>query len=92
MRMSQLFGTTLRENPADAEMPSHQLLVRAGMIRSLAAGIYSSLPLGWRVLRKIETVIRQEMEALIGNLRFPDLPRNRRMRHPEKNRPIHHQG
>jgi prolyl-tRNA synthetase len=64
MRMSQLFGTTLRENPADAEMPSHQLLVRAGMIRSLAAGIYSTLPLGWRVLRKIETVMRQEMKAI----------------------------
>jgi prolyl-tRNA synthetase len=63
MRMSQLFGNTLRENPADAEMPSHQLLVRAGMIRPLAAGIYSYLPLGWRVLRKIEAIMRQEMEA-----------------------------
>jgi prolyl-tRNA synthetase len=64
MRMSQLFGNTLRENPADAELPSHQLLVRAGMIRPLAAGIYSYLPLGWRVLRKIETVLRQEMETI----------------------------
>ena len=64
MRMSQLFGNTLRENPADAEMPSHQLLVRAGMIRPLAAGIYSYLPLGWRVLRKIEAIMRQEMEAV----------------------------
>lgn len=64
MRMSQLFGNTLRENPADAEMPSHQLLMRAGMIRPLAAGIYSYLPLGWRVLRKIEAVMRQEMEAV----------------------------
>jgi len=63
MRMSQLFGNTLRENPADAEMPSHQLLMRAGMIRPLAAGIYSYLPLGWRVLHKIETIMRQEMEA-----------------------------
>lgn len=62
--MSQLFGNTLRENPADAEMPSHRLLVRAGMIRPLAAGIYSYLPLGWRVLRKIETILRQEMEAI----------------------------
>jgi len=62
--MSQLFGNTLRENPADAEMPSHQLLVRAGMIRPLAAGIYSYLPLGWRVLRKIEAIMRQEMEAV----------------------------
>jgi prolyl-tRNA synthetase len=64
MRMSQLFGNTLRENPANAEMPSHQLLVRAGMIRPLAAGIYSYLPLGWRVLRKIEAIMRQEMEAI----------------------------
>ena len=62
--MAQLFGNTLRENPADAEMPSHQLLVRAGMIRPLAAGIYSYLPLGWRVLRKIEAIMRQEMEAV----------------------------
>jgi len=64
--MSQLFGNTLRENPADAEMPSHRLLVRAGMIRPLAAGIYSYLPLGWRVLRKIEAIMRQEMEAIGG--------------------------
>jgi prolyl-tRNA synthetase len=64
MRMSQLFGNTLRENPANAEMPSHQLLVRAGMIRPLAAGIYSYLPLGWRVLRKIEAIMRQEMKAI----------------------------
>jgi prolyl-tRNA synthetase len=64
MRMSQLFGNTLRENPADAEMPSHQLLMRAGMIRPLAAGIYSYLPLGWRVLRKIEAILRQEMAAI----------------------------
>jgi len=64
MRMSRLFGNTLRENPADAEMPSHQLLMRAGMIRPLAAGIYSYLPLGWRVLRKIEAIMRQEMEAI----------------------------
>ncbi len=66
MRMSQLFGNTLRENPADAEMLSHRLLVRAGMIRPLAAGIYSYLPLGWRVLCKIEAILRQEMEAIGG--------------------------
>jgi prolyl-tRNA synthetase len=66
MRMSQLFGNTLRENPADAEMPSHRLLMRAAMIRPLAAGIYSYLPLGWRVLRKIEAIMRQEMEAIGG--------------------------
>jgi len=66
MRMSQLFGHTLRENPAEAEMPSHQLLVRAGMIQPLAAGIYSYLPLGWRVLPKIEAILRQDMEAIGG--------------------------
>ncbi len=66
MRMSQLFGTTLREKPAEAEMPSHQLLLRAGMIRPLASGIYSYLPLGWRVLRKIEAIMRQELEAIGG--------------------------
>ena len=66
MRLSMLFGRTLRETPAEAEMVSHQLLLRAGMIRQLAAGIYSYLPLGWRVLRKIEQIMRQEMDAIGG--------------------------
>ena len=66
MRFSQLFGRTLREVPAEAELTSHQLLLRAGMIRQLAAGIYSYLPLGWRVLRKIEEIMRQEMDAIGG--------------------------
>lgn len=64
MRMSALFGRTLRETPADAEMISHQLLLRAGMIRPLGVGIYSYLPIGWRVMRKIEAIMRQEMDDL----------------------------
>jgi prolyl-tRNA synthetase len=62
MRMSKLFLTTLRENPAEAEVVSHQLLVRAGYIRRLASGIYSYLPLMWRVMRKVEEIVRQEMD------------------------------
>jgi len=62
MKMSKLFVTTLREVPADAEVVSHQLLVRAGYIRKLASGIYSYLPLMWRVLRKIEHIVRDEMD------------------------------
>ena len=64
MRFSQLFGRTLREPPADAELVSHQLAVRAGLVRFLGAGIYSLLPLGWRVVRKIEAIMREEMDAL----------------------------
>ncbi|RMG17893.1 MAG: proline--tRNA ligase [Deltaproteobacteria bacterium] len=64
MRLSSLFAPTLKEAPSDAVFPSHILLVRAGYIRQLAAGIYSFLPLGWRVMRKIEAIIREEMEAV----------------------------
>ncbi|MBZ0301086.1 MAG: proline--tRNA ligase, partial [Anaerolineae bacterium] len=66
MRMSQLFSQTLRDAPAEAEIPSHQLLLRAGFIRQLAAGVFTYLPLGWRALRKIEVVIRREMDAIGG--------------------------
>ncbi len=66
MRMAHMFGRTLREAPADAEMPSHQLMVRAAMIRPLGAGLYSLLPLGWRVIRKIEQIVREEMDAIGG--------------------------
>ena len=66
MRVSSLFARTLREVPSDAEMISHQLSVRAGLISRLAAGIYSYLPLGWRVLRKIERILREEMDAVDG--------------------------
>jgi prolyl-tRNA synthetase len=66
MRLSKLFGKTQRELPAEAETTSHQLLLRAGMIQPLAAGIYSYLPLGWRVLKKIENIIRDEMDKAGG--------------------------
>ena len=66
MRMAHLFGRTLRQAPADAELISHQLMVRAGMIRPLGAGIYSLLPLGYRVIRKVEAIIREEMDAIGG--------------------------
>jgi len=63
MRMSRLFLRTLRDDPADAEVDSHRLLVRAGYIRKVASGIYSWLPLGHRVLRKVEQIVREEMDA-----------------------------
>jgi prolyl-tRNA synthetase len=66
MRFSKLFGKTLRQAPAEAESISHQLLLRAGMIAQEAAGIYSYLPLGWRVLKNIENVIREEMDKAGG--------------------------
>jgi prolyl-tRNA synthetase len=68
MRMSQLFGQTLREIPAEAEAagPGHQLLLRAGFVRQLAAGIFSTLPLAQRTVDKIERIIREEMNAIGG--------------------------
>jgi len=66
MRWSKSFIPTLRETPADAEVVSHQLLLRAGMIRPLASGIYSFLPLAWRVMQKIMTIIREEMNRIGG--------------------------
>lgn len=62
MRVSQLLLTTLKETPADAEVISHQLMLRSGMVRKLAAGLYTWLPLGLRVLRKVEAIVREEME------------------------------
>ncbi|WP_139982078.1 proline--tRNA ligase [Nocardioides litoris] len=74
LRMSTLFVRTLRDDPADAEVPSHKLLVRAGYIRRAAPGIYSWLPLGLRVLRRIETIIREEMDGIgAQELSFPAL-------------------
>ncbi len=66
MKLSHLFGETLREAPADAEFISHQLLVRAGYIRQLGTGIFSYLPLGRRVMDKIEDIMRDEMNAIGG--------------------------
>ena len=64
MRLSRLFFTTLRDDPADAEMPSHRLLVRAGYMRQLGSGIYSLLPLGFRVNKRVEQVVREEMDRI----------------------------
>ncbi len=73
-RMSSLFLRTLREDPADAELPGHKLLVRAGYVRRAAPGIYTWLPLGLRVLRRVEAIVREEMEAIGGQeLSFPAL-------------------
>src|SRR5207253_11035883 len=66
MRTTRSFIPTLKENPADAQVASHQLLVRAGFIRQLAAGIYSILPLAQRSLLKITRIIREEMDAIGG--------------------------
>ena len=66
MYYSKLLIPTLKESPADAEVVSHKLMVRAGMIRQLAAGIYSILPLGLRVLKKVEAIIREEMNQIGG--------------------------
>src|SRR5712691_9036211 len=65
-RASQLFLPTLRDPPADAEALSHKLLVRGGFIRQVSAGVWSFLPLGWRVHRKVEQIIREEMDAIGG--------------------------
>ncbi len=64
MRLSHLFFATLRDDPDDAEMPSHRLLVRAGYVRQLGSGIYSLLPLGFRVAKRVEQVIREEMDRI----------------------------
>ena len=72
--MSELFVRTLRDDPAEAEVASHKLLIRAGYIRPIAPGLYSWLPLGLRVLRKIERVVREEMNAIGGQeILFPAL-------------------
>ncbi|MCL4690638.1 MAG: proline--tRNA ligase, partial [Burkholderiales bacterium] len=63
MRASQFFLATLKEAPQEAELPSHKLMLRGGLIRKLGSGLYSWLPLGMRVLHKVERVIREEMDA-----------------------------
>ncbi|HZJ06925.1 MAG TPA: proline--tRNA ligase [Nocardioidaceae bacterium] len=74
LRMSTLFVRTLRDDPVDAEVPSHRLLVRGGYIRRAAPGIYSWLPLGFRVLRNIERIIREEMDVMgAQEVHFPAL-------------------
>ena len=74
IRLSHLFVRTLRDDPSDAEVPSHRLLVRAGYIRRAAPGGYTWLPLGWRVLRKVEQIVREEMDAIgAQEVHFPAL-------------------
>jgi prolyl-tRNA synthetase len=74
LRMSTLFLRTLREDPADAEVPSHRLLVRGGYIRRAAPGGYTWLPLGWRVYRNVERIVREEMDAMgAQEVQFPAL-------------------
>lgn len=64
MRVSRLLLPTVKEDPTGAEAVSHRLMVRAGLVRQLAAGLYVFLPAGWRVMRKIERIIREEMDAI----------------------------
>ena len=66
MRLSRSFGKTLRDTPTEAELVSHQLMLRAGMIHQTVAGVYSYMPLAWRSIRKIEEIIREEMDAAGG--------------------------
>src|SRR5438270_9070418 len=66
MRMSHHFGETLRDAPGDVDVAGHQLLLRAGYVRQHAAGIFSYLPLGFRAMRKIEQIIREEMDRIGG--------------------------
>src|SRR5258707_11860289 len=75
MRWSQFFIPTLREDPADAEVVSHKLLLRAGIVRQLSAGIYSYLPLGQRIALKVMQILREEMNRIGGQEVFlPALP------------------
>ena len=74
LRLSNLFVRTLREDPVDAEVASHKLLVRAGYIRRAAPGVYTWLPLGLKVLRKVENIVREEMDAIgAQEVHFPAL-------------------
>ncbi len=66
MRMSQRFGKTLRESPAEAELPSHSLMLRAGLISRVAAGIYNYMPFAWKSVRRIEDIMRREMDRIMG--------------------------
>jgi prolyl-tRNA synthetase len=63
MRLSQSLFVTLREEPAEAEIPSHKLLLRAGYIRRIGSGLYAYLPLMWRVLTKVRQIVKEEMDA-----------------------------
>ena len=71
--MSNLFLRTLRDDPSDAEVPSHRLLVRAGYIRRAAPGGFSWLPLGWEVFRNVERIVREEMNKVMAQIGCPSL-------------------
>ena len=72
MKASQFLISTLKEAPADAEVASHQLMMRAGMIKKLGAGIYTYMPMGLRVIRKVEAIVREEMNrAMAVELTMP---------------------
>ena len=73
MRASNLYAPTLRNTPAEAEIASHQLMYRAGMIRKVAGGMYTYLPLGWRVIRKIEEIIRKVPEDKLVEELFKEI-------------------
>ena len=62
MKLSQFLLPVLKENPSDAELVSHRLMLRAGMIRQVTSGVYTWLPLGWRVLQKVVAIVREEMD------------------------------
>ena len=75
MLASKLYAPTLRETPADADVVSQQYMLRAGFIRKMAGGIYTYLPLAWRSLRKIEAIVREEMEASgAQEIMMPEIP------------------
>jgi hypothetical protein len=92
MRLSQYFLPILRETPAEAQIASHRLMLRAGMIRQASAGIYSWLPLGYKVLRRIETIVHEEQQRaghiplLMPTLQSADLWRES---DPLDHRPLH---
>src|SRR5512132_1757220 len=74
MRLSHLFAPTLRDDPSEADVASHRLLLRAGFVRQLASGLYTSLPLGVRSMRRIENIVREEMDASgAQEIRMPNL-------------------
>ncbi|MEI7906262.1 MAG: proline--tRNA ligase, partial [Bacteroidota bacterium] len=66
MRLSKGFFPTVKEVPSDAVIPSHQLMIRAGLMRQLAAGVFSFLPIGYAVMKKVMQIIREEMDAIGG--------------------------
>ena len=73
MKMSRLYAPTLKEDPAEAELASHRLLLRAGYIRKEAAGLYTYLPLAWRSIRKIEQICREEEDAIGAQEMMPPI-------------------